>query len=249
MKNTDWLKNGSAPYAHRGLHDNETVPENSMAAFRRAIDAGYGIELDVYLTNGGKLIVHHDPTLRRTCNLDLAAEAVDADDLQRYRLMNTDETIPLFGDVLRAVDGKIDLIVEIKTTTRVDATCRAVYDALKDYRGNYAVESFQPQIVRWWAQNHPETVLGQLYSERALVRRLTGATRTHPLIDFFAINVADMQSRFVARYRAQYPDKAVIAWTVRTARQQETARRVCDNYIFECNLKDASYIRPPALTK
>ena len=46
--------------AHRGLHDNEHgIPENSMAAFQRAVDKGYGIELDVHLTADNQLVVFH----------------------------------------------------------------------------------------------------------------------------------------------------------------------------------------------
>ena len=58
----EWL------YAHRGLHDNATqAPENSMAAFRKAVDAGFGIELDIQLTKDKIPVVFHDFTLKRVC--------------------------------------------------------------------------------------------------------------------------------------------------------------------------------------
>ena len=58
-------------YAHRGLHDNNSdAPENSMAAFRKAVDAGYGIELDVQLTKDRIPVIFHDDTLKRVCGVD-----------------------------------------------------------------------------------------------------------------------------------------------------------------------------------
>lgn len=57
----EWL------YAHRGLHDNATeAPENSMAAFRKAVDAGFGIELDIQLTKDRIPVVFHDFTLKES---------------------------------------------------------------------------------------------------------------------------------------------------------------------------------------
>ena len=51
-------------YAHRGLHSpDKSVPENSLAAFAAAADAGYGMELDVQLSKDGEVVVFHDDTL------------------------------------------------------------------------------------------------------------------------------------------------------------------------------------------
>ncbi|MBQ9123308.1 MAG: hypothetical protein IJY10_07450, partial [Lachnospiraceae bacterium] len=62
-------------YAHRGLHDNESeAPENSMAAFRKAVEGGYGIELDVQLTKDQVPVVFHDFTLQRMARM--AGDAV-----------------------------------------------------------------------------------------------------------------------------------------------------------------------------
>ena len=68
-----WKKPDRTPYmgihyAHRGLFDNKSeAPENSLAAFRKAVEAGYGIELDVQLSKDKKLVVFHDATLKRMC--------------------------------------------------------------------------------------------------------------------------------------------------------------------------------------
>ena len=63
-----WEKLEGFRYAHRGLHG-PGVPENSLAAFRRAAEAGYGAELDVHLTRDGRLVVIHDGDLERMCGV------------------------------------------------------------------------------------------------------------------------------------------------------------------------------------
>ena len=85
-------------YAHRGLHAKPTIPENSMAAFARAVEAGYGIELDLHLTRDGKLAVIHDASLKRTCGVDLKIEDLTLAEARDYPLEESDERIPEFCD-------------------------------------------------------------------------------------------------------------------------------------------------------
>ena len=89
-------------YAHRGLHG-ENKPENSMAAFRAALDHGFGIELDIHLMKDGNLAVIHDSSLKRTAGADVKIEDLTVEDLANYRLQSTDEKIPLFSEVLRVM--------------------------------------------------------------------------------------------------------------------------------------------------
>ena len=84
-----WTVLGAFRYAHRGFHDKPHIPENSMAAFRRAIDNFYGAELDVHLMADGNLAVIHDSSLLRTAGVDVAIEDLTAADLSRYRLEGT----------------------------------------------------------------------------------------------------------------------------------------------------------------
>ena len=86
-------------YAHRGLH-NENRPENSMAAFRAALEHGYGIELDVHLLKDGNLAVIHDSDLKRTTGAEGKIEDLTTQQLSLYHLEGTDQTIPTFREVL-----------------------------------------------------------------------------------------------------------------------------------------------------
>ncbi|MGN0995468.1 MAG: glycerophosphodiester phosphodiesterase family protein, partial [Candidatus Ventricola sp.] len=105
----------SRDYAHRGLHDNASdAPENSMAAFRRAVEAGYGIELDVQLTRDRVPVVFHDESLSRMCGVPGNVRDYTFDELVQFPLLRSAERIPRFEDVLTLVDGRVPLIVEIK---------------------------------------------------------------------------------------------------------------------------------------
>lgn len=150
-------------YAHRGLHDREkTIPENSLRAFKLAAENGYGIELDVHLSKDGKVFVFHDDTLNRVCGVEGRAEDKTYDELSKLKLCGNDDTIPLFSDVLKAIKGCGPLIVEIKAGKHNDELCRKTYELLKDYKGDYCVESFHPMVMRWFKKHAPEVIRGQL---------------------------------------------------------------------------------------
>ena len=149
-------------YAHRGLHS-EGVPENSMAAFKAALEAGYGVELDLHLLKDGSLAVFHDGSLLRMTGQEGRPEDLTAADLASVRLGGTEETIPLFSQVLELFAGKIPLIVELKPAGgNHGALCAAACAMLDSYNGPYCLESFDPRCVRWLKKNRPELIRGQL---------------------------------------------------------------------------------------
>jgi glycerophosphoryl diester phosphodiesterase len=150
-------------YAHRGYHCEPDAPENSLAAFRRAVERGFGAELDVHLLKDGSLAVMHDSSLKRMTGQEGDIEDLTKEDLARYTLGKSRETIPLFSEVLDTFAGKTPLIIEVKTykgnaAAVTEATCRM----LKNYQGLYCIESFDPRAVRWLKKNRPDIVRGQL---------------------------------------------------------------------------------------
>ena len=148
-------------YAHRGLHGNG-IPENSMAAFRAALEKGYGIELDIHLMADGELAVIHDTSLKRTAGVDLLIEEISLAKAQEFYLEASQERVPDFEDFLKMVDGRIPLIIELKTVGNTEALCKRVMEALEGYEGVYCIESFDPSVVKWLRQNAPWVVRGQL---------------------------------------------------------------------------------------
>ena len=141
-------------YAHRGLW-NAQRPENSLSAFRLAVDAGYGIELDVHRTKDGVLVVHHDDNLKRVCGVDRRIAQSTLAEVRACHLSGTDEVVPTFDEVLEAVGGRVPLIVELKVEQNVDSLCSAVrewmqrYNELRSARGAVVPEKR--------AGNHPRT--------------------------------------------------------------------------------------------
>ena len=155
---------GRRAYAHRGLYElDQSVPENSLPAFRRAVEAGYGAELDVQLTKDGQIVVLHDDDLKRSSGLDSRVCDHTFEELQALPLFGTDERIPLFSDMLKIFDGRQPLIVELKSAApNVPELCEAVRRMLAGYNGPACVESFHPEVVRWFRLNDPSRVRGQL---------------------------------------------------------------------------------------
>ena len=149
-------------YAHRGLHDgNVNVPENSMKAFRLAVEKGYGMELDVQLTRDGQPVVFHDGSLKRVCGVDRLVRETDYADLP---VLPDGSRIPLLGEVLGMVDGRAPIIVEIKHYGGAARVAKAAHEILKGYKGAYCVESFDPTAMHWYRKNAKHIVRGQLAS-------------------------------------------------------------------------------------
>lgn len=150
-------------FAHRGLHTKDAVaPENSMAAFLRAKEQGFGVELDVQLTRDGTVVVFHDPSLLRMTGADRLLSDCTWDELSALRLSDGTEAIPTFLAVLEALDGAVPLIVELKPVKQYPLLCEKTLALLNEYAGDFCVESFDPRIVRWFYRHAPHILRGQL---------------------------------------------------------------------------------------
>ncbi len=152
--------------AHRGLFDKKLgIPENSIPAFKRAVQNGYGIELDVRLTKDGKMVVFHDPNIKRMCGSDVRVCDLTFEELEKYRLDETDCQIPLFSEVLKVIDGKVPVIIEIKSEKDSEPTAPVLNKKLEGYKGNYCIESFDPLQIKWYRFNRPDVVRGILVNQ------------------------------------------------------------------------------------
>lgn len=230
------LRNWS--YAHRGLHG-EGRPENSMAAFRAALEGGYGIELDVHLLADGNLAVIHDSSLKRTAGADVKIEELTTAQLENYRLEGTDEKIPLFREVLELFAGKAPMVIELKVAggnhaALCDATCKMV----DEYGLEYCMESFDPRCVLWLKKNRPEIIRGQLTENYfRSTTKLPGILRfilTHQLENF--LTVPDFVS-YRCGDRKAFSNTLVrkiwgvqgVTWTIKTQEDYDSA--VTDGWI------------------
>lgn len=220
-------------YAHRGLHS-AGVPENSLAAFRAAVAHGFGAELDVHLLADGSLAVIHDSDLRRVTGRQGRVEDLTAADLPDYPLQGTDQTVPLFSDVLKIFEGKAPLIVEVKVVDgNTDAVCSAVAAMLDGYKGDYCVESFHPAAVAWFRKHRPQVVRGQLSENyfvtpgcrlpkpvQFLMRHMLTNIWTRP--DFVAYNCRDLNELSLWVSRKVWKLQGV-TWTLKTKEAYDAA--------------------------
>jgi len=234
----DWLT--KQPIAHRGLHDTK-LPENSIGAFRAAAENGYAIELDVHLSSDGQLVVLHDDTAKRMTSSDLKITESASPKLTNLRLNGTQYHIPLLHEVLDVVDGRVPLLIEVKTGSRADVIGPIIQRALEGYQGEYAIQSFDPRIVGWFGKHEPHTLRGQLaYSfnnhptlpaiQKFLLRNMLLNIRTRP--DFIAYEIGSLPCVPVAFWRSVYK-LPLLAWTIQTEADLQRARKLEANVIFE----------------
>ena len=219
-------------YAHRGLHDQQ-LPENSMGAFRAALDAGCGIELDIHLLKDGNLAVIHDSNLERVTGRTGIVEDLITQQLADYHLNGTDETIPQFQQVLDLFDGKAPLIVELKCvngnhTKLCEATCKM----LDQYEGLYCIESFDPRAVAWLRKYRPDICRGQL-SENWMGRKMAvpailrwaltyHISNVYTRPDFIAYKFRDRKA-FGTDICRKWLGLQGVSWTLTTREEYDTA--------------------------
>lgn len=220
-------------YAHRGLHD-DALPENSLGAFKAALDCGYGIELDVHLLADGNLAVMHDSSLKRTAGCDKNIEDLTLPELKNYRLNKTEETIPDFRSVVEMYADKAPMVIELKVAKgNYAALCETACRLVDEYPElTYCMESFDPRAVLWLKKNRPEIVRGQLTENyfktgnqlhpalKLLLTHQMGNFLTKP--DFVAYRCTDRHtfSNWVAR---KLWGMQGVTWTLKTRAEFDNA--------------------------
>lgn len=237
-------------YAHRGLFNNKgPAPENSLAAFRLAVENGYGIELDVQLSKDNIPVVFHDATLKRMCGVDGNVWDYTLEELQQMKLASSDETIPTFAEVLETVAGKTPLIVEYKLDRVQTTVCELANELLtayeEKYDGAYCIESFHPLAVMWYKKNRPDIIRGQLSMEfwrdkekkyanyMVILSFLLSNFATRP--DFIAYKHTDYKN--ISRRICKLLGALSVTWTIKSVEQYEKVKDQFDLFIFDsCRL-------------
>lgn len=228
-------------FAHRGLFEqDQSVPENSLLAFQHAVDADYGVELDVQLTKDKVVVVFHDDDLKRVCGIDARVDAYTFEELQAFPLFGSEHRIPTFTDVLAVLDGKIPVVVELKAGGDWKRLCELTLELLNGYKGDYCVESFHPLLVRWFYLHAPQILRGQLseaarYSKRyvpfyqaIMMSRLFTNVLTHPQFIAYHIGPKCLSVRLSEALGAMK-----VAWTARPKDDHAKLTRKNDAIIFE----------------
>ncbi len=155
-----WLKD--IYISHRGYHSADKAPENSMAAFSRALEEGFGIELDIHLTKDQQVVVFHDDNLERMTGCSKKVMDCTWEELRGLTLLSTEERIPLLKEVLALIEGRVPLLIEIKNRGEVGRLEEKTDEILRGYKGKFAIQSFNPYSVGWFKEHSPGIIRGQL---------------------------------------------------------------------------------------
>lgn len=240
MKTKEWWR--TRPIAHRGLHSGKKIPENTLLAFEHAIKAGHPIELDIIVLADGTPAVFHDEDLQRLTGVMGATRTLTKAHLRLLRIYAGDQHIPTLEEVCELVQGRVPLMIEIKCDNSTGRDEAAVVQVLKHYKGEVAIQSFNPYVILWFKKHAPHFTRGLLSydyrdsesnlpeAKKILLRNLLFVPLVRP--HFLSIDHNYLRSRSVSFYRdwAKIP---VISWTVRSQEHRAEIAQLCENIIFE----------------
>ncbi len=229
-----WLS--TRPIAHRGLWD-ENTQENSLSAYQKAVDNGYPIEIDLYSSLDGVLYSFHDKDLERMTSEKGLIYEKSSSELNSLMLKGTSEHIPTFTSVLELVNGKIPLLIEIKNQPD-KLIVERVLEALKDYAGEYAIQSFNPLYINKVRKLAPEITRGLLYTSDENEFKEQSKLEKF-ILKKMALNFL-IKPHFLSCRKEEFPlskrkakGKIIIAWTVTCEEHFKKIKPLADNIIFE----------------
>lgn len=251
FKRNDFAQIMGFDYAHRGVHSSrkklkenpKKTPENSLKGFKKALEKGYGIELDIQVSKDKKVMIYHDFTLEEGCGLNKKISDLSLSELQQLKLFGTKERIPTLEETLALIDGQVPIIVEIKSKESTKEKCEIISKMLDDYKGIYCIKSFNPYAVYWYRKNRPKVLRGQLATdlikdesdEKGLIRNFV---LSNLLMNFFA------KPDFIS-YKYMYKNKSsfkicknifripTMAWTIRSLKDYDENKDDFDIMIID----------------
>ncbi|MCI5521192.1 MAG: hypothetical protein MR411_01055 [Tenericutes bacterium] len=213
--------------AHRGIH-NEAIPENSMKAFSLALKKNIPIEFDVHILKDKNIVVFHDDNLKRMTNKDKFIKECTYEEIKDLKLKNTNEKIPLLKDVLKLVDGKVLLDIELKMDVTDHSLEDGLIEILKDYNGEVILKSFDYRKVKY-LKKHTNYKIGLLIKRMSgfkdfIIRNINFNILIKP--DFLACNKNMLDCKSVKTFK-----KDIYIWTIKN--KDELKIYKSDYYISE----------------
>ncbi|MBI9010515.1 MAG: glycerophosphodiester phosphodiesterase [Tenericutes bacterium] len=240
MKDLTWIK--ERMIAHRGLHSlDKTVPENSMKAFELAVEKNYGIEMDINVLKDGTVVVFHDHHLKRLVpgRTELLSD-LNFEDIKDLKIWDSNEKISTLKEVLEYIDGRVPLLIELKPLGNKSFLCENFWETIKDYKGDYGIHSFSPSIVKWFKDNHPEVIRGQITEyftsnkdmkkiSKYLMKSMFFNKFTKP--DFVNYGIVDLPNKYCDK--AYKKGLCIIAYASKNQEEFDLAKEHYDNSVFE----------------
>ena len=239
MKKLTWLK--EKLIAHRGFHSEDgSIPENSLLAYEKAIEKGYGIELDVNILCDGTVVAFHDFNLKRLCHDERNISELNIQDLSQLTLMGSDQKIPTLSEVLTFVNGRTPLLIELKPHGNVKELLDATMKLLSEYKGEYAIFSFHPLISYLLRKKYPFVIRGQISESfkddlkmsktlKFLMKKLVFNAFTKP--DFISYGIHDLPNKKLDRLKKK--GITIISYAARNQVEFDFVKSHYDNVVFE----------------
>lgn len=236
---THWLQ--KVKIAHRGYHTpDQSILENTKEAFIASIKHGYAIELDTNILKDGTVVIFHDPNLKRMANINQKLRKMTIEEIKEVKLFDNQSTIMTFQEMLDLVDGKTELVIELKPFGGYKRHCEAVYNQLKDYKGKYVIQSFDPRVLYWFKKNAPEVLRGQItetFLEEPIIpgflkyfmssMKLNFLTKPH----FINYKIQDLPNKFIEKSRRK--GRIILGYVARNQVDFDFMVNHYDNCVFE----------------
>ena len=243
------IRSFERPIAHRGLHDRANgIIENTRAAFEAAIEKNYAIECDVQLSSDGVPYIFHDDKLERLTGVTGRSDELPIAEVQRLVLTGSSEnaTPQRFTEFLEQIAGRTQLQIELKKqadATRTVKLATEVAAALRDYRGPFTIESFDPRLLvalRNAGVTAPLGIITYAYDEPTWDTQVSGWRKfvlRHLLhwpwtrFDFISCRNLSLYLPMVRFLHARGME--VTAWTITSEQAARAALRASDQIVFE----------------
>jgi len=214
------------PIAHRGLHNNRDIVENTIESFELAVENNLSIELDIVLSKDGEVMVFHDYDLNRLAGLNKLIKNCTVNELRNIKLLETNSVISSMDEVLYKINGKVPILIEIKESFHPDIEER-LFEIIRSYEGEIAIQSFDTKSIRWFKNNAPFYKLGFISNNL----ELTVEEISQLGVDFLAVNINILDSDIVKILKNH--KFHILTWTVDTPEKYKKSQKLADNCIFE----------------
>lgn len=237
MKDISFLYNSII--AHRGIYDNKKIFENSIQSFKKALRYNIPIELDIHLLKDNTIIVFHDKNLKRITGVNKRINSCTYKEVRKIFFNNTEFIPPTLEEVLKLVNGKIFLDIEIKNDGNYKKTCKELTKLLDVYQGNFVVNSFYPQYINWFYKNRPKYIRGILLYDKIykifkkiIIKILCKYCDPY----FYSVRQNIIKDTYIQKIRSN--QKPVIAWTIKNFDEFKYIKNYTDSIICDFNEKN-----------
>lgn len=238
MQDFSFLKNHL--YSHRGLHnDKKKIYENTLKSFEFSIAHGFGIELDTNILKDGTVVVFHDRNLKRMCGIDKVLKHATYSDIKDYKIKDCDETILTLETVLKHINGRVPVMIELKPFGKKRLHAKLVNDIIKSYPHPIAVQSYNPYIVYWFKRHAPNVVRGQISEyfrddniskiTKWMMRSLITNRLSKP--HFINYGIRDLPNKYVDKQKKK--GVIIFGYAAKNQKALDFMRKQYDNAVFE----------------